>query len=42
MSRQLTITHIFFVDDSVIFFQVDEKRARAIKEVLMIYEETSR
>lgn len=39
--RQISITHLFFADDSVIFFKAEERGANEIREILWKYERAS-
>ncbi|XP_057779425.1 uncharacterized protein LOC130998003 [Salvia miltiorrhiza] len=41
ISRELSITHLFFADDSLIFFKVERAEAVAIKSILRQYEQAS-
>lgn len=36
-----TITHLFYADDSLLFFKAADKDCRIIKNLLMTYEEAS-
>lgn len=39
--RGPTITHLFFADDSLVFFKADAKSSRNLKECLDLYEQAS-